>query len=288
MPSVHLRRYLKTITVQEQIDVQSQKAWNLRNSEKFAMAPTALVESGQVNDQNYAEECAKFDKPTDHFKQYEVAELGLINHESTALNPDHLRIWTLGWGQGHGMGYIPDAFNCGIEVHVGDHSKTALDAALRYLKEVRKTIPRQRRHNLPPAPELIHLADFVYVMNAMILPHDSMIDASRIVHHTSEQKQAEFWTGCGHFLAGNDYFEKPPFHRRVVITNPEARDNERWIAGKGAETTPKWKSVKPFNIEDVLPCISKAAAHEVKLERESDPFEVFGEIFRISTIMLKR
>src|SRR6185436_4523458 len=136
-----------------------------------------------------------------------------------------------------------------------------------------------------PEPEhCVHLADMVHVVDELLVPQDSMLVASRIVHHNSRKKQAAFWQGCGRFLSGSGHFASPPMHRRIVITNPEARDNEEHIAKPGEvdhSGAYKWKSVKPFNTDEVLEQISQAAAgHKAYISRQSDTFEVFQERFR--------
>lgn len=271
MPEQRLSLVLRT-ALGCRIDARSQRYWNLRLTNKFAMAPTALVEGGEITDAIYAEECAKFDQSTADYKIIEVAEI--------ADDYPGGVIWEVGWGQGNGAGHIPYVYDRGLSVQIADQSKVALGDALRYLKALRN----QPQESSPE--ECIHLVDIVYALeNLMVNSRDSMLDVSRVIHHLNRRRQAAFWQACGHFLTGRGHFLTPPPHRRIVITNPNTRDNQKWVPDKGSGEK-KWKSVRPFNIDEKLDEIAKAAKQPVRITRQSEPFEVFDEWFTIATIML--
>ncbi len=259
-------------TIQCGIDLRSQRYWKDRNSKRFAMAPTALVEKGEVTEEKYQEERRKFNDGVRDHKLYEVIDLARLGTHHQIPNQ---RIWEIGWGEGDGVEHIPAAHQRGLEVQVADHDHQVLDRAVRFLESL------PQRPDLPEPSECIHEVDMVYAVEELMLPRDSAIDVSRVVHHQKRKKQSAFWTACGRFLAGGGFFPTPPRQRRLVVTNPDARDNRSWIDGEN-----RWQTVRPFNMDEQLPVISEAAGYEVRIVRESEPFEVFGEVFRVFTIML--
>jgi hypothetical protein len=255
------------VTMSCRFDTKRQRYWNVRNAHRFGMAPTALLETGEVDEPTYLRECAKFDRITSAYKRIEV--------DLTDLDFPDSAWWAIGYGHGHGFGYVPYAHSRDFQVRFADHSRVALAGALRFLESL-APLP-----NGATPEECVQLADMQYVLDELLRPRDCVIDISRVVHHTGARKQNSFWRSVGHFLSGQGQsFMQPPANRRLIITHPDARDNEAWIKEK------KWKSVRPFNVDEVLPAISKAARRAAILARQSDPFECFGEWFRIGTIML--
>lgn len=259
-------------------DERRRRMWNVRNASRFSMAPTALVENGDVTDENYRVECDQYIRGAD----------GHLIPEAELIEPHvpNANVWIIGRGQGHDCGFVPHVLKKDMIVHIADHSKVVLPEAFEYLRRL-APLP----HGVAPE-ECVHLADIRYVLANLVDYRTCWVHCGRIIHHNSWRTQRTIWRNIGEFLAGrHDSFMIPPENRRFTIINPDTRDNQKWMRdhAKARESRMYYRSVNAFNVDEhAVPAISEAARRPVEIVRQSKEFEFFGERMRASTIMLAR
>lgn len=153
------------------------------------------------------------------------------------------------------------ARSLGFTVHVADFSPVVIAGVRKYFREV--------LHDPVAAEENVHRQRILRVLKSLLyFPKTRVVHLSRVLDHITPEERLEVADLLVQIRekADDDVF--------VTVVNHDTDDNLDWLD--------KWTTVHPFNTGEFWTNLSERAGYEIPLVTQSEPWEVFGEVFRIA------
>ena len=225
--------------------------WDRRFERDYPLAPTAVRK--RMTKKRYQKGCEKFGRNVfDHYRK-------LLSN----MPPGDF--WIIGAGNlDDTRDVIVYARSLGFRVFVADWSRVVVSNIRRFFRDILND-PAGAKTN-------VHHADLVQALNELVdYAETRVIHLSRILDHVDPNQREEVARILAHQRSSTQ-------HLYLTIVNHDTDDNPHWLN--------KWKTVFPFNNHEFIALLSELNGSEIYVLAESEPWEVFTEIFRTTTAYL--